>query len=186
MMSYRSAFKMINEDYHRYSCHFGGGKISKLLKVLIHERGFVYLLWLRLATVQSIIRPFFWLVYHHLSSKYGIQISTKTRIGPGLYIGHGCGVIINASATIGQNVSLSQFLTIGSRKGKAATIEDNVYIGPSVCLVEDVIIGHDSQIGAGSIVTKNIPPFSVAVGIPAKVIKRYNQNTKVWEKVNPQ
>lgn len=121
-----------------------------------------------------------------MSSKYGIQISTNTNIGSGLYIGHGCGIIINPTAKIGKNVSLSQFLTIGSQKGKAATIEDNVYIGPSVCLVEDVIIGHDSQIGAGSVVTKNIPPFSVAVGIPAKVIKRYNQNTKVWEKINSQ
>lgn len=149
-----------------------GGFLKKLLKVLIHERGFVYLLWLRLASVRSPIRPFFWLVYYHLSSKYGIQISTKTRIGSGSYIGHGCGVIINTSATIGQNVSLSQFLTIGSRKGKAAIIEDNVYIGPFVCLIEDVTIGHDSQIGAGSVVTKDILPFSVAVGNPAKVIKK--------------
>lgn len=93
------------------------------------------------------IRPFFWLVYHHLSSKYGIQISTRTPIGSGLYIGHGLGVVINASARIGKNVSLSQFLTIGSNKGKAATIEDDVYIAPSVCLVEDVVIGRGSVVG---------------------------------------
>ena len=57
-----------------------------------------------------------------------------------------------------------------------------VYIGPSVCLIEDVTIGHDSQIGAGSVVTKDIPPFSVAVGNPAKVIKKYNLTTMMWEK----
>ncbi len=56
-------------------------------------------------------------------------------------MGHGVGVVINKSAEIGSNVTISQFVTIGSLKGKAATIENNVYIGPSVCLIEDVIIG---------------------------------------------
>lgn len=88
-----------------------------------------------------------------------------------MYIGHGVGVIINQSAIIGKNVTLSQFITIGSNKGKAATIGDNVYIGPSVCLVEDVNIGHHSIIGAGAVVTKDVPPYGIAVGVPARVIK---------------
>lgn len=102
-----------------------------------------------------------------------MQISTQTSIGPGLYIGHGVGMVINPTAKIGAHVNLSQFLTIGSNKGTAATIEDNVlYIGPSVCLVEDVVIGEGSVIGAGSVVTHDIPPHSVAVGVPARVIKQ--------------
>ena len=149
----------------------GGGKWKKFLSVWIHERGFVYTFWLRLAGVRSPLRPVFWLVYHHLSSKYGIQISTKTPIGPGRYVGHGIGVVINASARIGKNVTLSQFLTIGSNRGKAATIDDGAYIGPSVCLVEDVVIGHGSVVGAGAVVTKDVPPMSVVAGVPAKVIK---------------
>ncbi len=76
----------------------GGAFWEKIIKVLVHERGFVYLLWLRLTSVKSPIRPVFWLIYHHLSSKYGIQISTNTNIGSGLYIGHGCGIIINPTA----------------------------------------------------------------------------------------
>lgn len=182
-MKYIDAFKCISADYQRYEeLYSGGGKLIKLLKIWIHERGFVYSFWLRLVKVRSPLRPFIWLIYYYLSSKYGMQISSQTTIGPGLYIGHGVGVIINPTAKIGKNVSLSQFLSIGSNKGKAATIEDNVYIGPSVCLIEDVTIGHDSQIGAGSVVTKDIPPFSVAVGNPAKVIKKYNLTTMMWEK----
>ena len=128
MDSYIELIKILKCDYLRYSSHYGGAFWKKIIKVLVHERGFVYLLWLRLTSVKSPIRPVFWLIYHHLSSKYGIQISTRTNIGSGLYIGHGCGIIINPTAKIGKNVSLSQFLTIGSNKGKAATIEDNVYI----------------------------------------------------------
>lgn len=94
-----------------------------------------------MTSVKSLLRPFFWFIYHHLCSKYSIQISSFTKIGSGFYLGHGVGVVINKSAEIGSNVTISQFVTIGSLKGKAATIENNVYIGPSVCLIEDVIIG---------------------------------------------
>ena len=182
-MKYIDAFKCISADYQRYEeLYSGGGKLIKLLKIWIHERGFVYSFWLRLVKVRSPLRPIIWLIYHHLSSKYGMQISSQTTIGPGLYIGHGVGVIINSSSKIGSNVTLSQFLSIGSNKGKAATIEDNVYIAPSVCLVEDIIIGHNSVIGAGSVVTKNVPPYSMVAGVPAKIIKKFNLSTKKWEK----
>lgn len=182
-MKYIDAFKCISADYQRYEeLYSGGGKLMKLLKIWIHERGFVYSFWLRLVKVRSPLRPFIWLIYYYLSSKYGMQISSQTTIGPGLYIGHGVGVIINSSSKIGSNVTLSQFLSIGSNKGKAATIEDNVYIAPSVCLVEDIIIGNDSVIGAGSVVTKNVPPYTMVAGVPARIIKKFNLSTKKWEK----
>ena len=79
--------------------------------------------------------------------------------------------MIHPTSVIGSNVNLSQFTTIGSNKGKAATIGDNVYIGPGVCVVEDITIGEGSTIGAGSVVTRNTPPNSVSAGVPAKVIK---------------
>ena len=66
-------------------------------------------------------------------------------------------IIVNSSAKIGNNCNLSQFTTIGSNHGKAAQIGDNVYIGPGVCIVEDVVIGNNVTIGAGSVVTKDIP-----------------------------
>lgn len=172
-MNYKKALLLIKTDYYRYKILQKDirGDFLSICKLMIHERGFVYTCFLRLANVQGPLRIFFWLIYHHLSSKYGIQISTRTSIGAGLYIGHGVGIVINQSAIIGKNVTLSQFITIGSNKGKAAIIGDNVYIGPSVCLVEDVNIGHHAIIGAGAVVTKDVPPYGIAVGVPAKVIK---------------
>jgi len=62
-------------------------------------------------------------------------------------------------------------------------VEDDCWIGANVVITAGVTIGKHCVIAAGAIVTKNIPPFSVAVGNPAKVIKQYNFKTNVWVKI---
>jgi acetyltransferase-like isoleucine patch superfamily enzyme len=66
---------------------------------------------------------------------------------------------------------------------KAVIIEDNVWLGEFVSVLQGVRIGKGSIIGSMSVVTSNIPPNSIAVGVPAKVIKQYNYSKKIWEKV---
>ena len=65
---------------------------------------------------------------------------------------------------------------------KPIVIGDNVWIGESVCILGGVTIGENSIIGAMSLVTKSIPPYSIAVGNPARVIKRYNHSSRAWER----
>lgn len=91
-------------------------------------------------------------------------------LGYGLYLSHGFGVVVNPSAVIGNNCTISQFTTIGAVEGKAAIVGDNVYIGPSVCLVENVRIGNNVIVGAGAVVVKDVPQNTIVAGIPAKVI----------------
>ena len=62
-------------------------------------------------------------------------------------------------------------------------IEDGCWIGEKVCIMPGVTIGRKSIIGAGSIVTKSIPGYCIAVGNPAKVIKKYNFKSHNWESV---
>ena len=107
-------------------------------------------------------------------SKSRIQLPLETKVGYGLYISHGGPIVVNPTAIIGNNVNLSQFVTIGSNHGKAAIIGDNTYIGPNVCIVEDVVIGNNVTIGAGSVVTKDIPDNATAVGNYAKTINYNN------------
>lgn len=66
---------------------------------------------------------------------------------------------------------------------RGITIEEDAHIGANSVIVAGVTIGKRCQVGAGSVVTKDIPPFSVAVGNPAKVIKQFNPETNLWEKV---
>ncbi len=117
------------------------------------------------------------------TKKY-IQLPRKTKVGYGLYIGHGGPIVVNETAIIGNNCNLSQFTTIGSNDFNAAIIGDNTYIGPNVCIVENVKIGNNVTIGAGSVVTKDIPDNATAVGNYAKVINYNNPGRYIknpWE-----
>jgi lipopolysaccharide O-acetyltransferase len=67
--------------------------------------------------------------------------------------------------------------------GKPIVIEDNVWLGESVSVLSGVTIGRCSVIGSNSVVTKNIPPYTIAVGTPAKPIKRFDFDNNRWVKI---
>lgn len=77
------------------------------------------------------------------------------------------------SQTIGFLVSLKYF-------GGGVTIENGVWIGNNVIILPNVTIGEKSIVGAGSVVTKSIPAYSVAVGNPAHVIKHFDFEANIW------
>lgn len=107
--------------------------------------------------------------------------------------------VLIGPVTIGNDVMLAQNIVLsGLNHGyedinivphkqpvtkKKITLEDEVWIGANSVVVAGVTIGKHSVIAAGSVVTKNIPPYSVAVGNPARVIKQYNPQTGIWERV---
>ena len=117
-------------------------------------------------------------------NKNYIQIPLETKIGYGFYIGHGGPVIINGTAIIGNNCNISQFTTIGANEGKAAVIRDNVYIGPNVCIVEDVLIKDNVTIGAESVVCKNLPENATVAGNYAKVLNFNNPGRYIENRWN--
>lgn len=166
----QNIFRYIRSDYQRYTGKIGGG--GRIIAYLLFKRNhcFNYGFWLRLSACKTPLYPFARFMRYRLSRKYGIQIPPTVKIGYGFYIGHGIGIVINGRTVIGNNCNISQFLTIGSNKGTPAIIGDNVYIGPSVCIVENVHIGDNATIGAGAVVTKDVPAGATVAGVPAKVI----------------
>lgn len=111
----------------------------------------------------------------------------------------GMGNTIIGPVTIGNDVMFAQNIVVsGMNHGyedvdvppsiqkeicKQINIADDVWIGANCVITAGVSIGKHSVIGAGSVVTKDVPSFSVAVGNPARVIKKYNSVTLAWEKV---
>ncbi|MBR5374641.1 MAG: acetyltransferase [Paludibacteraceae bacterium] len=109
-------------------------------------------------------------MYVHTCCRSQVRISLSTKNGYGFYIGHDICMVMGKGTIIGNNVNLSQFLNIGTNYGTPAIIDNNVYIGPNVCNVEDVKIGCNASIGAGAVITKDIPENATAAGVPINVL----------------
>lgn len=112
--------------------------------------------------------------------KTGIEIHPGAQIGSGFFIDHGNGVIIGETAIIGNNVTLYQGVTLGGtgkEHGKRhPTIGDNVMISAGAKVLGSFTIGENSKIGAGSVVLSEVPPNSTVVGVPGRVVKRFNKS----------
>jgi len=105
-----------------------------------------------------------------------IDIHPAAQIGRRVFIDHGVGIVIGETAIIGNDVLIYQQVTLGGvslAKGKRhPTIEDHVVIGAGAKILGNITIGHHSKVGANSVVVKDVPPDSTAIGIPALVIQR--------------
>ena len=107
--------------------------------------------------------------------KTGIDIHPAAKIAGGVFIDHGVGVVIGETVEIGTNVLIYQGVTLGGTgkdTGKRhPTIEDNVMISAGAKVLGPIVVGHNSKIGAGSVVLKDVPPNSTVVGVPGRVVK---------------
>jgi serine O-acetyltransferase len=105
----------------------------------------------------------------------GIEIHPAARIGEGLFIDHGAGVVIGETADIGDNVTLYQGVTLGGTgfaTGKRhPTVQDNVTIGSGAKLLGPITVGHGAKIGANSVVITDVPPNSTVVGNPGHPVR---------------
>lgn len=117
---------------------------------------------------------FYFLWLRRLKYKYGYDISYRTKIGKGLYIGHFGGIVIHGDAEIGEFCNLSQGMTIGvlNRGNKVGIpkIGNRVFIGPGSVILGGIQIGDDVLIGTNAIVTFDVPDNSVVASPLATII----------------
>jgi serine O-acetyltransferase len=125
--------------------------------------------WLR----KIFLLPFyFWQKMNEMLT--GISIPASAKIGHSFYIGHFGGIILNSNTIMGANCNISQGVTIGvsgvGEKRGVPVIGDNVYIGANAVICGKIKVGNNVLIGACSMVNKDLPENSVAVGVPAQII----------------
>ena len=113
-----------------------------------------------------------------MSYKTHIQIPARTKIDEGFYIGHTGRVIIHPEAVLGKNMNIGTGVTIGyenrgNRKG-APVFEGNCWIGTNSVVVGKVVIGEDVMIAPLTFVNFDVPPHSIVIGNPAKIIHKQN------------
>jgi len=113
----------------------------------------------------------------------GIEIHPGAKIGRGVFIDHGMGVVIGETAIVGDNVLLYQGVTLGGtglEKGKRhPTIGNNVVIGGGAKVLGNITIGDNSYIGANAVVIKDVPANSTVVGVPGRITRQDGKKIEI-------
>jgi len=106
----------------------------------------------------------------------GIEIHPNARIGRGVFIDHGMGVVIGETAEVGDGCTIYQGVSLGgtslSHGKRHPTLGNNVTVGASAVLLGAITIGDNARIGGGSVVIRDVPANATAVGVPARVVMK--------------
>lgn len=113
----------------------------------------------------------------------GIEIHPGATIGRRFFVDHGMGVVIGETAEVGDDVMLYHGVTLGGRQREGGkrhpTLRDGVAVGAGAKILGPITIGAHSVVGANAVVTRDAPPESVLVGVPAKArSRRVNEDTR--------
>lgn len=158
---------------------FGGGEFStRALARGLVSQGFQAILvyrffhWFKKRNLPA--QPLRFIVERFIEITTGISIPAECVIGKGLRIHHFGGIIFHPSVEIGENCTIYHQVTIGDRGGfgGAAKIGNNVMIGAGAKIIGEIAIGDNCKIGANAVLTKDMPPNSVAIGSPTRILEQ--------------
>lgn len=162
--------ELYRSDLSRYEN--GGGRYIKRLHFYFRKS----------QTCSNLLLKYWYrFIFSKLKEKRGIEISRKTNIGKGLYLGHAYNITINPDAVIGSNCNIHKGVTIGQenrglRKG-TPKIGNEVWIGINAAVVGNITVGNDVLIAPNTYVNCDIPDHSVVFGNPC-IIKHRDHATE--------
>jgi serine O-acetyltransferase len=119
------------------------------------------------------------MLFRHCRNIYGIELPWSVTLGRHVVFEHQGGIVIHGACVIGDHCIIRQGCTLGLRRiGEAdcaPILEDGVELGAGAVLLGRVRIGKGAQIGANAVVTRDVPPHALAIGVPAHIVKRGEQ-----------
>jgi acetyltransferase-like isoleucine patch superfamily enzyme len=189
-------FITVNRIYYRLKFIFAKLKYKPNIGINTYIDKSVHLIGLKHIKIGSnnIISDDTWFnVNDREEGKIGIEVGSNCYIGKRNFFNSAAKITLKDYFMSGINCSflgsdhvidnpLKPYIQTGTTNDTEIYIGINVWFGANVIVIGDVTIGHGSIVGANSLVLKDIPPFSIAVGNPAKVIKRYDFENKCWTK----
>lgn len=108
------------------------------------------------------------------SELFQVDINPATRIGRGVFVDHGTGIVIGETAVIGDDVSMLQGVTLGGtgaeRGDRHPKVGKGVLLGAGAKVLGNIVIGDYAKIASGSVVLKPVPPGCTAAGVPARLV----------------
>lgn len=168
-------FDLLRTDYKRH-----GSKILNLsFWALCNYRFGKMALDLKFAPFQWLISKVYVITSFIILITSGVELHRETTIGSDFHIMHGRNILIHPESVIGDRCGIMHDVTIGTNmKPGVPVIGNDVFIGAGAKVLGDITVGDNSVISANSLVTVNVPANTVAIGVPAKIIKSDRLNAK--------
>lgn len=172
--------QIILSDYSRHGVHRINFSILLKVFVVMPNPGLKFITIFRLTQHfrkrNRLLFYFFFLWLRRLKVKYGFDISYRTQIGKGFYIGHFGNIVIHGDTIIGDNCNISQGITFGvSNSGShigVPKIGNNVFVGPGACVFGEITIGNHVTIGANAVVTEDVPDYHTVLSPKTTIIDK--------------
>ena len=155
--------------------------------------------WVYYSCKTPVVKQLCWGLYRFLDLIFvraicNAELDAACQIGPGLRLPHGAnGVVIHKASVIGSHVTIYHQVTLGGRNtadSQPPIIEDSVEIFTGAKLLGSIRVGEGAVIGANAVVIKDVPPYCVAVGVPARIIDKRSdllqENTADMTSPNPE
>jgi serine O-acetyltransferase len=176
-MTRKQLFHYVAADQYRYGAKHGG---REFIKLWCNEGGFRFTVIMRLCaflrshalTRYGLYHLCLW-IHRRMQIRYGVYLEFSTEVGPGLYLGHAQGIVVNTRSVIGANCTLSHGVTLGQTHARSKcpgvpTIGNRVYLGCGAKILGGVKVGDDAVVAPNAVVVRDVPNLAVVGGIPAK------------------
>lgn len=168
-------FDTIKADLARFSEDTDSGRFRLLVRGLLSQGfqailGYRFFRWFHVRGLPT--QPVRFIIERLIEIMTGISIPAEADIGKGLRIHHFGGIIFHSHVTIGEHCTIYQGVTLGDKGGygEPPRVGHNVLIGAGAKVIGNIKIGDNVVIGANSLVTRDVPEGTIALGVPAKVI----------------
>lgn len=165
-----NTFQLIYYDYIRnFPSMKKKSKIfyPHMICALFSSASFMTTFWFRIGSSSTILQKILYLPYRYINFITGICLPLGTKVGKGIKFQHYSGIIISKHVTIGDNCTIYQGTTIGKTVNGYPQLSNNVTVCANATVIGNIKIGAYAIIGAGAVVTKDVPDNAIVIGNPA-------------------
>jgi serine O-acetyltransferase len=170
--------RLLRDDFREKAqwC-YGSDRLPAILKAVTTDGSAAMVFYRAMQAARRSGHPVLEMTFNKLNSTFNnCIIGRGAEFGPGFVLIHATGVVINGCVKGGRRVFLEHQVTVGAERGQSPTLGDDIFVGAGAKIVGEISVGSGARVGANAVVVRDVAPETTVVGIPAKPVRRREQD----------